>query len=541
MRFSHNITCLITIISVLATTEVALPAPTLTEMVPMRDGVKLATDIYLPKGDGSWPVILVMTPYGRKNGAEGLAIVCNQKGYALIAQDFRGRFDSEGDDYPAFLSYGWSEHQDGYDTVEWIASQKWCNGKVGTWGLSAPGIAQNMMAPTRPPHLVCQYVGVAYTSAYHQAAYQGGAFRKDLWERWLIDNKFAPETLKMSREHPDYDDYWKAQNAELVADRVNVPCMFVGGWYDIFNIGTINSFTTINKNGDTGARGNCRLAMQTYGHGVNQELIFPHSMEMPEPVDPSKFEWFDLWMKNDGKGIENVPTVHYFVMGDPEDKSANVWKTADDWPVPSKITPYYFISDGTLQTKLSDKTDISLSYKYDPKNPVSTMGGDNLYDPKGPMDQKDTDNRPDVLVFTSQALEQPLEIAGNLKVKLWASSSAVDTDFTAKFCDVYPDGRNILVADGIIRASHRNTLEKREPLESGKVYELEIDLWDTAMIFSKGHKIRVAISSSNSPRFEPNPNTGKPSGVDDETIIANNTIYLDKDNPSCIFLPIVSQ
>jgi len=540
MKFSHNLTCLITIMSVLATVEVALPAPTMTEMVPMRDGVKLATDVYLPKGDEAFPVILVMTPYNKK-GLESWAVMANQRGYAFVSQDFRGRFDSEGVDYPVFLSYGWSEHQDGYDTVEWIASQKWCNGKVGTLGVSAPAIAQNMMAPTHPPHLVCQCVVVGYSSAYHQAAYQGGTFRKDLWERWLNDNKFNPETMRLTREHPDYDDYWKAQDTELVADRVNVPSMFVGGWYDIFNMGTINSFVTINKNGDVGAKGKCRLVMQAYGHGLNQELIFPNSLETPKSADPFNLNWFEVWMKNDGKGIEDIPAVQYFVMGDPNDKSANVWKTAEDWPVPSKITPYYFISDGTLQTQPSDKSNALLSYKYDPKNPVPTMGGDNLYDPKGPMDQKDVDNRPDVLAFTSQSLEQPLEIAGNLKVKLWASSSAIDTDFTAKLCDVYPDGKSIIVADGIIRACHRNSLEKRELLESGKIYEFEIDLWDIAMIFGKGHKIKVAISSSNSPRFEPNPNTGKPSGVDDETVIATNTIYLDKDHPSCIFLPIVSQ
>ncbi|HGJ67370.1 TPA: CocE/NonD family hydrolase [bacterium] len=181
-----------------------------------------------------------------------------------------------------------------------------------------------------------------------------------------------------------------------------------------------------------------------------------------------------------------------------------------------------------------------ISYRYDPNDPVPTLGGAELYDPKGPMDQRSIENRPDVVLFTSEALEQPLEVVGSLKVKLWASSDAPDTDFTAKLCDVYPDGRSILVADGIIRACHRNSFEKRELLESGKIYEFEIDLWDTAILFSKGHKIRVVISSSNAPRFEPNPNTGKPSGLDDETRIATNTIYFSKEYPSCIILPVVS-
>lgn len=538
MRFCHNITFLISVLSILATTETVFPAPTMTEMVPMRDGVRLATDIYLPKGEGPFPVILVMTPYGKK-GLELFAVTVNQKGYAFVTQDFRGRFDSEGEDYPVFLSYGWGEHQDGYDTIEWIASQKWCNGKVGTLGISGPAIAQNMLAPSRPPHLVCQYVVVAYSSAYHQAAYQGGAFRKNLWERWLIDNKFSPETLRLTREHPSYDDYWKLQNTEIVADRVNVPTMFVGGWYDIFSIGTINSFITINKNGDVGARGKCRLVMEAYGHGRNNEFAFPNT-DMPKNAGLVNINWFDIWMKNDGKGIEDIPVVQYFVMGDPEDKSANVWKTADDWRIPANPTPFYFISDGTLKTEPPKESNASIIYKYDPKNPVPTMGGNELYDPKGPIDQKDVDARPDVIVFTSKELDEPLEVVGNIKVKLWASSSALDTDFTAKLCDVYPDGKRILVADGIIRACYRNSFEKRELLKPNEIYEFEIDLWDTAIRFGKGHKISVAISSSNSPRFEPNPNTGRPSGIDNETIIAENTIYIDKDHPSHIILPIVS-
>jgi predicted acyl esterase len=537
MKFSYSLTCFVSILSVLTAIEPAPAAPTLTEMVPMRDGVHLATDVYLPQGDGPFPVILVMTPYN-KDGLALWSIAANQKGYALVAQDFRGRFASEGNDYPVFLSYGWGDIQDGYDTVEWIAMQEWCNGKVGTLGISGPGIAQNMMAPTAPPHLVCQYVGVAWSSAYHQMAYQGGAFRKNLTERWLNDCQFAPDTLKLIREHPNYDDYWKAQNTELVADRVNVPSMFVGGWYDIFNIGTINSFKTIQHNGTGMAKGNCKLVMQAYGHGVNEELVFPNQ-GFPKNADFANLGWFDIWLKNDGKGAEEIPTVQYFVMGDPEDKNANVWKSADDWAIPSKETPYYFMPDGSLKTDMPE-IDKLLSYRYDPNDPVPTLGGAELYDPKGPMDQRSIEDRPDVILFTSEALEQPLEVVGSLKVKLWASSDAPDTDFTAKLCDVYPDGRSIIVADGIIRACYRNSFEKRELLESGKIYEFEIDLWDTAILFSKGHKIRVAISSSNAPRFEPNPNTGKPSGLDDETRIATNTIYLGKKHPSCITLPVVS-
>ena len=524
---------------VLITAALCCAKPAQTVMVPMRDGVKLAADVYLPDDKGPWPAILFRTPY-EKGTAQGQAMMANQRGYAFVSQDIRGRFGSEGVDYPVFGHDGWGKNQDGYDTVEWVAAQKWCDGKVGTVGASANGITQNMMAPSRPPHLVCQYVAVAFSSMYRQAAYQGGAFRKSLLEGWLKGNKFSPENLKEMRAHPDYDDFCKQFDPELVAHRVNVPVLFLGGWYDIFNAGTINSFLTIQKSGDKGARGKCRLVMGPYGHGRSEDLIFPNT-EYPKPV--GMLNWFDIWMKKDGKGIDEIPVVQYFVMGDPADSknNANLWKTAEDWPVPAKIRPFYFNPNGKLRPRPPKKADTSLSYKYDPKDPVPTIGGANLIITKGPKDQRPVEERPDVLLFTSAELKKPVEITGHVKVRLWASTTATDTDFTAKLCDVYPDGRSIIVADGIIRARHRNSMEKSELTEPGKIYEFEIDLWSTSLLFCPGHRIRVALSSSNSPRFEPNPNTGRPSGMDDETKVATNIIYLNEKHPSHILLPVVAR
>ena len=508
-----------------------------TVMVPMRDGTKLATEICLPSGEGPWPAIMIRTPYGRR-GMLGPAAMAIQHGYACVAQDFRGRFDSQGEDYPVFLHGGWGEHQDGYDTVEWIAKQSWCNGKVGAFGISAAGIAINMMAPSRPPHLVCLYVSVAFSSMYHHSTYQGGAFRKALVENWLNGNKFHPRSLEIIREHPDYDDFWRSISPEEVMGRVNVPAMYVGGWYDIFSAGTINSFSIVQHKGGAGARGNCRLVMEPYGHGSSNELTFPNS---GSPATADIFRWFDTWMKNDGKDADKIPVVHYYVMGDPDDKSStgNEWRTADDWPIPAKMSPFYFCADGTLRQRRVRKKDVSLSYKYDPKDPVATIGGANLTISKGPRDQRKVENRPDVLLFTSEKLDKYIEITGSVRVKLWASSSAADTDFTAKLCDVYPDGRSMIVLDGIIRARHRNSMETSELMKPGRIYEFDIDLWSTSLVFSPGHSIRVAISSSNAPRFEPNPNTGKISGKDDKTIIATNRIYLDAERPSHIFLPVI--
>lgn len=509
-----------------------------TVMVAMRDNVKLATDIHLPAGEGPWPAILMMTPYGRKS-AEAVAGEVTQRGYVLVSQDFRGRFDSEGTDYPVFLHLGWGERQDGYDTIEWIARQKWSNGKIGGWGLSAPGIALNMTAPSRPPHLVCCYVGVAFSNMYSQAAYQGGAFRKALIENWLTQNKFDPKNLELIRAHPHYDDFWKAINPESVASHVNVPTLFLGGWYDIFAAGSINSFLTINRQGDVGARGQCRLVMEPYGHGRNEDLVFPNASP-PKAAD--MWTWFDLWLKNDGKGIDRIPAVQYFVMGDPADPNTpgNRWRTAEDWPVPAMMVKVHFHTDKKLRLEPPQELFGSLAYKYDPKNPVPTIGGANLTISKGPKDQRPVENRPDVLRFTSPVLDRYVEITGPVKVRLWASSTAPDTDFTAKLCDIYPDGRSIVVCDGIIRASHRNSLEKSEPMEPGKIYEFEIDLWSTSLVVSPGHRVSVAISSSNAPRFEPNPNTGRPSGTDGKTELATNTIYMNANHPSHILLPIAA-
>ncbi|MBD3183505.1 CocE/NonD family hydrolase [Candidatus Poribacteria bacterium] len=534
---------LMSLLIFISVSKFCLAEPSQTVMVPMRDGVKLATDIYLPTGDGPWPVILIRTPYN-KEGVEAWGGMANLGGYVFVAQDFRGRFGSEGKDYPVFLHGGWSKYQDGYDTVEWIAEQEWCNGKVGGIGMSAPAIDLNMMAPSRPPHLVCIYSVVAYSSMYHQCTYQGGVFRKSLMELWLSGNEFDPKNLEMFRAHPNYDDFWKKFDCESVADRVNVPCLFLGGWYDIFNAGSVNSFTTINNNGDEGARGNCILAMEAYGHGRAEECVQFPDKGRPEIANIGNWmSWFDMWMKNDGKGMEELKPVYYFVMGDPDDKNTpgNQWKSADDWPIPAEMTKAYFHSDGKLSFNPSEESESSLYYDYDPKDPVPTIGGANLVISKGPMDQQSIEDREDVLLFTSDELENYMEITGPLTVKIWALSDAVDTDFTAKLCDVYPDGRSILIADGIIRASHRNTLKKRELMEPGQIYEFEIDLWNTSLVFSPGHRIRVAISSSNSPRFDTNPNTGKLPDEDEKTKVARNTIYMDAEHPSHIILPVVPQ
>ncbi|MEW6356268.1 MAG: CocE/NonD family hydrolase [Planctomycetota bacterium] len=513
-----------------------------TLMIPMRDGTKLATDIYLPKGEGPWPAILFRTPYSRKK-TKGEPIT--RGGYAVVAQDFRGRFESEGESDMPFINDGWGKLQDGYDTIEWIAKQPWCNGKVGTSGGSALGITQIMTAGSTPPHLVCQSIGVACGSLYHHAAWQGGAFRKALVEGWLTGNKFDPECLKLMTSHPNYDDFWRQMDAGTRSEVITVPGFFQGGWFDVFNQGTIDAFMWRQYNGGEGARGKQKLLMGPWVHGKSRkpgEIEFPkNSLQVPTQADGAR--WANHWLKGEQNGVMDDPAVTYYVMGDVTDPKApgNEWRFSDVWPVPCEETPYYLYADGALSTEKPPADGASKTFKYDPKNPVPTRGGCNLNIPAGSFDQRPVENRPDVLLYTTNSLAEPVEVTGRVKVHLWASSSCKDTDFTAKLTDVYPDGRSMLVLDGIIRARHRNTVEKDELMEPGTVYEFEMDLWSTSIIFNKGHRIRVAVSSSNAPRFDPNPNTGDPFRANDKTVVAENTIYHDAERPSHILLPVVGK
>ena len=509
-------------------------------MVPMSDGVKLATDVYLPaKGKPPYPTVLIRTPYGKSVG-KGLAANLGPLGYALVAQDMRGRFASEGKPAIIFGNDGLGgEHQDGHDTITWIAKQDWSDGKVATWGGSALGIVQNMAAPGAPGALKGQVVIMAFSDYYHQAAYPGGVWRKELLEGWLKSQKLDEVNLPTFLEHSTYDDFWKKLSAEAHAAEVNAPGVYIGGWYDIFLQGTINSFVTIQKEGGPNARGKCFLVIGPLAHGAfNQKVDYPEAAQAPISVG-APMNLLAYWLKGEEDGVPKLKPVHYYVMGDTSDRNApgNFWRSADTWPPLADATPFYFHADHTLG-KDKPAGEEQVTYKYDPEKPVPTLGGQNLLIAKGPMDQREVESRPDVLVFSTEPLPGPVEVTGGVTAKVYVSSDCPDTDFTVKLCDVYPDGKSMLVTDGIRRASLRTSFEKREPLEPGKVYELDVDLWSTSLVFNKGHRIRVAVSSSNSPRFEPNANTGDPHPVPGKTRVANNTLHLSDRSPSHILLPL---
>jgi len=508
----------------------------LEQMVPMRDGVKLATGIFLPDRNGRWPVVLIRTPYGKNTQATSNA-VWTGRGFALVVQDCRGKFKSEGA-YNPFVDDG----RDGYDTVEWIAKQPWSNGKVGMFGASAMGITTNLAAMMNPPHLTAGFVMVARSSIYAQSAFLGGVYRKELNDRWLKSQN-AESVIAETLKHNVYDGYYDSNEMSKHWQEIRIPIYNWGGWYDIFDQGNIDNFVGLQQKGGGQAAGHQKLTMGPWGHGQIDEVKYPENaggVFGKNSLDAALL-WFEYWLQGKDNGIMNEPAVRYYVMGDVSDRNApgNEWRTAPAWPVPAKTTSYFLSTGGALSEKQSGNAESSDSYAYDPKNPVPTIGGGNLYIKKGPMDQRAIGDRKDILKFVTPVLAAPVEVTGRVTVELWAESDAQDTDFMAKLVDVYPDGAERLVLDSAVRARFRDGLDHEVFMKKGEVYKFPIDLWSTSIIFNKGHRIAVHITSSNDPRFDPNPNTGKPLRADAETRVAKNTIHHDRAHPSRVLLPVV--
>lgn len=516
-----------------------------TLMVPMRDGIRLATDLYRPYiGIGPWPTILIRTPYGKQKAMNDViaAFLTDFYRYALVIQDTRGRFDSEGLD-SLYFADGWGRKQDGYDTVEWIAQQTWSNQKVGTWGASALGITQYLLAGAAPPHLTCCLVMVAASNLYEDAIFYGGAYRRSLVDGWLQGHG-SEHLIDFFVQHPNYEPVYDTVNLTTRYDSVNVPILHIGGWHDIFIQGQINAFCGIQDRGRPNAKGNQKLLIGPWVHDITSstcgELSFPDAGILD--LITQTVNWFDYWLKGEDNGIAQSPTVRYYLMGDADqaDSPGNQWVERDDWPPPSTPTPFYLRQGGVLTTVAPTASEIPDEFDYDPDDAVPTIGGRNLNIPAGSYDQRSVESRPDVLVYTTDSLTDSLTVVGGITVTLWASSDALDTDFTAKLCDVYPDGRSMLVADGIVQARHRNSISTEELLTPGQIYEFTIDLWSTAIVFAPGHCIRLSISSSNFARFEKNPNTGEPFRQNTTSLIAHQTIFHDPDRPSDLILPVVS-
>lgn len=556
-------------------------------MVHMRDGTRLAASVTYPDESGPFPAILVRTPYDKTNQAPAAARLA-EFGYAVVRQDVRGRFDSEGEFYPFR-----DDPQDGYDTIEWVAEQPWCNGKVGTMGGSHVGTVQYLAVLAAPPHLTTCLPEIAPASVYHYWWYHGGAFRlcfnlawlvllaqdnsrhfparvrqladarsqlwvtpeqmkaleiSPLWREWSLQNVpwpadvFGNSWFEDFMGHAEYDSFWHPTDFRRHHEKMTVPMLHVGGWYDTFGQGTIDSYVGMVENaGSEEARRGQRLVVGPWRHAgfmsgsVVGDVDFGPNLPTVDQLG-LRLRWYDQWLKGENTGLLDEPPVLIFVMGD------NVWRAEESWPlVRARSTRYYLHSDGTLSTTAPGESG-SLSFDYDPYDPVPTIGGPEWVNfPCGPFDQRPLDGRKDVLRFQTPPLEDDLEVTGRISVELDASSSAVDTDFTAKLIDVHPDGTAYNLCDGILRARYRDSFERPSLLEPGRPYRFIIDLWSTSNVFKRGHRIRLDISSSNFPRFDVNPNNGGSSltGSREGWVVARNTIYCDSEHPSHVILPIV--
>ena len=548
--------------------------------IPMRDGVNLSADIYLPKGkEGPFPAVLYRTPYDNADFAHltsgpDQAVRYAQAGYAYIAEDARGRNDSDGEFYP------WvNEYNDGFDTVEWIGSQDWCDGKVGMSGSSYVGNVQWMVAATGSRYLKAIAPTVIGSNLHESPHYQGGAFQLALnatwtfmvdgrtwqnidlydWKRLLmvLPLKGIPEAagkrLKQFDDwldHPDYDDYWKALSIEERYEDISVPALSFGGWYDVLIGGTWNNFVGMRERGGSElARQNQKIVIGPWVHFAS---AFTHAGEVDFGKDSVldlieiELKWYDRWLKGEKNGIDEEPPIRLFVMG------TNEWRDEHEWPLArTRFTPYYLHGNGSANSATGDGALSTTppaqephdTYNYNPAFPTPTKGGCNCCVPDlvpwGGFDQREVEFRNDVLVYTSEPLEEDLEVTGPVIMKLHASTDGRDTDFTAKLVDVHPDGFAVNLCDGLLRGRYRETKETQRLLEPGEVYEFEIDLWPTSNVFLKGHRIRVDIASANFPRFDRNLNTGSTVADDTELRVARQQVYHDAAHPSHIILPVI--
>ena len=593
-------------------------------MVPMRDGVRLATDIYYPArggaaAAGAFPVILTRTPYNKALGAGALAGAFVPYGYVLVVQDVRGRYHSEGRWRPIR-----DDPNDGFDTAKWIGAQPWSNQSIGTIGTSYSGAVQHALAIAGAPYVKAMIPRNAMSDFGRYGVRHHGAFELR-WFNWVMtlgnaaDSpnalpaalraadepgdapalvhmgdqvqdyvkrlplrpgatplRFAPDYeawLVEAMGHGAYDGYWRDSGSSVV-DHVqeykDIPVYHVTGWYDSWSYQVANlNFVLLTKS----KKSLQRLIVGPWIHSLERLTYAGEAQFTPDAsLELFSFQrrWMDHWLKGIDNGVDREPPVRIYVMGGgdahrtPQGRIfvGGHWRDEHEWPLArTRYTPYFLHSGGSLSLdKPSDEP--PATYLFDPRNPVPTLGGNVSSQGKlmfqGAADQRDRtdfwltkDTRPlsdrkDILVYRTPPLEADTEVTGPLVVKLWASSDGPDTDFTVKLIDVYPPnadypaGVDLNIADGIVRARYRNNLDHEEFLEPGKPYEFTIEMYPTSLVFKRGHRIRLDVSSSNFPRFDVNPNTGEPLNDNHRWRTAKNTIYSDADHPSDLILPVIT-
>ncbi len=581
-------------------------------MLAMRDGVRLATDLYFPardgkKVDGKFPAIMERTPYDKERSPSSGSFWASH-GYVYISQDTRGRFHSEG-----IWHLLTDDVNDGYDTAKWIVGQPWSSGKFGMEGGSYVGGTQHAMAMSNPPGFAATipvdaasnagYFGVRYGGAFELrlinwvffCAPWGSRASRDAGTRTILEEanknfrqyiqslpiRRGTTPLRLAVEYEDWlvfgmghgeiDAYWKHPALD-VPDNVekykDFPVYLVGGWFDSWARQTTMNYEALSK----AKKGPIRLIMGPWTHG-NQDQRSNGQVEFgaDAAIDYQAFQmrWYDRWLKDIPNGVEKEAPVRIYVMGggsEDRDRDKHVhggaWRDETEWPLArTKFTPYYFHSGGVLSAEKPTEQSRGVSFEFDPKNPVPTIGGNTssaaglmlqgAWDQKcGPHVWNCADSLPlsarrDVLVFMTAPLKEDMEVTGPIDVQVWVSSSAQDTDFTAKLIDVHPPtadfpaGIDMNLEDGILRGRFHNSLEKAELLKPGEIYRFTIKLYPTSNIFKAGHRIRLDISSSNFPRFDVNPNSGEPLNDYRRMVTATNTVYFDAEHPSHVILPVI--
>ncbi|MET8406403.1 CocE/NonD family hydrolase [Streptomyces sp900116325] len=567
--------------------------------VPMRDGVALAANVWRP-AEGKAPTLLVRLPYGKDVLSLGHDVMPSllallEAGYALVVQDCRGTYRSEGEFVPHM-----ADRADGEDTVAWIADQPWSDGTVGMYGASYLGMVQWEATATGAPAL--KAIAPAFTSIdnYEAPWYSaGGALSLSLVTFWnammyaadaqrslalgegtvaqmqqLGQAALFPESLNDVlptgevpvlaaygkwwddwMAHPSHDGYWDAMELTPELKNVTAPALNIGGWYDLYIGQTLRTYTTARQQaGSAQAREGQRLIIGPWDHisasGVYPDRSFgPLASAQMLGLTGLHVKFFDRWLRGDATALDGVAPVKIFVMG------IDQWRDEQEWPLPdTRWTDFHLTSAGhantvdgdgalTIEAPAGAERD---TYLYDPRRPVTTAGGACLPMTPGfggPVDQRSVAGREDVLCFAGPVLEEPVEVTGPVSLTLFVSSSAVDTDFTAKLVDVFPDGKAINLCDGILRTRYRGGLATEEFMEPGTVYEITIDMTGTSNVFLPGHRIRVDISSSNFPRYDRNTNTG---GViahesEEQMIAAINHIHHGPDHPSRLVLPVIDR
>ncbi len=537
--------------------------------VPMRDGVRLAADVFLPRATGRWPTVLFRTPYSRKGPSGRSYRGFLQRGYAVVIEDVRGRYASQG-------IFGTIEQEgpDGNDTINWIAEQPWSNSRVAMAGASYLGMAQWWAAIERNPHLFAIAPVVSGDDEYTDRFYStGGALKLGHRLLWLAENRTPPLQVRpifssyvwhlplrtadlaatgvklpvwrTALDHPSYDAYWKSHSIRERASQIEVPVLSMGGWFDNYAESDLDMFSRLSTE-------HKRVETWIGPWGHNPFLKFPTRNFGPEAIFSirrTQADWFDRWSHQSSQSSDvGWPALHIFVMG------PNVWREEHEWPLArTRYTAFYLSSEGHANSKAGDgelyrhpvRKGRPDTFTYDPKNPVPTVGGAICCEPKilppGPLEQSAVEQRPDVLVYTSAPLREDLEVTGPVKAILYASTSANDTDFTAKLVDVQADGRAFAVCDGLQRLRYRLSLDKPVFVKRNSAYQITIDTGVTSYVFSNGHRIRLEISSSNFPRFDRNLNSSARNADSTRIVKARQTVFHEKDYPSALILPVIPE